>query len=66
MIVETHFTPDELVRAARHRLMQYKHTPPSGPRMAGDMSTPDLIYYLAKHIERHCMGLPPCEENGHD
>jgi hypothetical protein len=54
MITEERYTADELVRMARRCLLQYRHTTPSGGLRSGGLSTPDLIYYLAKHIERHC------------
>jgi hypothetical protein len=45
------FDAGELLRIARERLAQFSHTPDSTLRYAGALSTPDLIYHLAKHIE---------------
>lgn len=50
---ETTYSASELWRIAHHRAEQYSHAPPEGaPRFGGSLSTGDLLYYLAKHIEQ--------------
>lgn len=45
------FDTGELLRIARRRMEQYHCVPPSTLRAGGELSPPDLIYHLAKHIE---------------